>query len=296
MSKSVRGRSFPPPHDDSPPTSNHHPNEEQRCRWNRRPKRSNSDRCDYGAEIENIDKLFGLILNELQLLGEYNNTIVCISSDHGEMLGDHGDIGKSVPWEASTSVPLVCMGPDSFGIVRGKVINTPVSTMDLASTFLDFAGVSPHPGMTSVSLRKFLTDTDAVPNASTYRSTVSSGLQDSFDANFRSEMPEVTGTNGRETMEKSSASYSWRMLVEVETGLKFICCKGQCPGAPSTVPTPNAEYMELLYNVTADPFDMHPLSGTDEYADAMDRLRVQLPITPYFHCSKRNASAHEKMA
>jgi arylsulfatase A-like enzyme len=189
----------------------------------------------------------------------------------------------------------VCMGPHSFGIVRGKVINTPVSTMDLAATFLDFAGVSPHPGMTSVSLRKFLTDMDAVPNASTYRSTVSSGLQDSFDANFRSEIPEVTGTNGRETMEKSSISYSWRMVVEVETGFKFICCKGQCPKAPSTIPAPNAEYMELLYNITADSFDMHPLSGTDEYADAMDRLRVQLPITPFFHCSKRNVSAHEKM-
>jgi arylsulfatase len=96
MSKSVRGRSFPPPHDDSPPTSNHHPNEEQRCRWNRQPKTSNSDRCYYGAEIENIDKLFGLILNELQLLGEYNNTIVCVSSDHGEMLGDHTGTLESV--------------------------------------------------------------------------------------------------------------------------------------------------------------------------------------------------------
>jgi hypothetical protein len=34
----------------------------------------------------------------------------CISSDHGELLGDHGDWAKSKPWEGATHVPLTCMG------------------------------------------------------------------------------------------------------------------------------------------------------------------------------------------
>lgn len=248
---------------------------------NRDPTRSNTDRCAYGAEIENIDRLFGLILKELQIIGEYNNTVVCISSDHGEMLQDHGDIGKCVPWEGSVSVPLVCMGGP---IVKGKAIHQPVSTMDLAGTFLDFAGVSPHPGMTSVSLRQFLTNRDDVPNALTYRPTVSSGLQLLSEDNYFTRS-ELLG-RARQAIEKPHPEFSWRMAVEVETGFKFICCKGTCPGAPSTVVPSSNEYMELLYDVTADPFDMQPLSGTDEYTSAMDRLRLQLPKTPDFDCSK----------
>ena len=43
------------------------------------------------------------------------------------MLGDHGDVDKSKPWEGSAHVPLMCMGP---GIVEGQTVTTPVATMD----------------------------------------------------------------------------------------------------------------------------------------------------------------------
>ena len=42
--------------------------------------------------------------------GETDKTVVCIASDHGEMLGDHGDVDKSKPWEGSAHVPLICAG------------------------------------------------------------------------------------------------------------------------------------------------------------------------------------------
>ena len=79
----------------------------------------------------NLDQLFGKILNQVN----EENTIVCYASDHGEMLSDHGDVGKTMPWSGSVSVPLACSGP---GIAKGKIVTRPVSTMDLAATFLDF--------------------------------------------------------------------------------------------------------------------------------------------------------------
>merc|ERR1712048_661299 len=98
-------------------------------------------RCNYAAEIENLDRLFGLVLDKVQHLGEMGQTLVVISSDHGEMLGDHNTGGKSKPWEASAFVPLVAFGgSDSIGIPAGEVRSSPVATMDLAGTFMDYAG------------------------------------------------------------------------------------------------------------------------------------------------------------
>ena len=74
--------------------------------------------------------------------------------DHkGEMLGDHGDVDKSKPWEGSAHVPLMCSGP---GILAGKTITSPVATMDMAGTFMDYADASPEPHMTSRSFRPLL--------------------------------------------------------------------------------------------------------------------------------------------
>ena len=67
------------------------------------------------------------------------------------MLGDHSDWGKSKPWEGSAHVPLVCSGPSA--LVRRQMVRYPVTTMDLAATWLDFAGVPlTSSGMTAVMM------------------------------------------------------------------------------------------------------------------------------------------------
>ena len=132
-------------------------------------------RCNYAAEIENLDRLFGLILRQVEARGDLDSTVVCVASDHGEMLGDHGDVDKSKPWEGSAHVPLACMGP---GITAGAVIDIPVATMDMAGTFIDYAGATIASGMSTRSLRPLLENrSNAVEH---YRSFVSSGL-----SNFR---------------------------------------------------------------------------------------------------------------
>lgn len=101
-------------------------------------------------------------------------TIVCVSSDHGEMLGDHGDTAKSRPWEPSSVVPLVCAGP---GILPQRTVGLPVATLDLSATFLDFAGIPTAGlglGMSAVSLRGLLEA--RVGAIASYRPFVQSGL------------------------------------------------------------------------------------------------------------------------
>ena len=86
------------------------------------------------------------MIAEVAARGDDENTVICIASDHGEMLGDHGDVDKSKPWEGSAHVPLMCKGP---GIAKGKTVASPVATMDMSGTFIDYAGATPAAGMTT---------------------------------------------------------------------------------------------------------------------------------------------------
>ena len=85
--------------------------------------------------------------------GELDNTIVVYSSDHGEMLGDHGRWGKSVWYTPSTGVPMIVSGP---GIRQNLRSDALVSLHDLAATFLDYAAAPPLPDSDSHSLQSVL--------------------------------------------------------------------------------------------------------------------------------------------
>lgn len=110
-------------------------------------------RRNYAAMVENIDRWVGAFLQAVQDRGELEQTIVVYSSDHGEMLGDRGLWAKSQPWQPSIGIPLIVVGP---GVAAGVRCAAPVSLMDLAATFLDYAGVSRPEDMDSLSLRPLL--------------------------------------------------------------------------------------------------------------------------------------------
>ena len=95
----------------------------------------------YGM-ISLIDHNVGRIMLTLAELGLDKNTIVIYSSDHGDWLGDHGLILKGpMHYEGLVRVPFIFRGP---GVPEGKVVNEPVSTLDLGATFYDYADVVPR--------------------------------------------------------------------------------------------------------------------------------------------------------
>ncbi|MAF11210.1 choline-sulfatase [Candidatus Poribacteria bacterium] len=137
-------------------------------------------RRNYAAMVENIDTWVGRCIDELERRGELDNTIIVFSSDHGEMLGDRERWGKSTPYQPSVGVPLVVAGPR---IARGAVRHGPTTTLDLAATFLAWAGVRPPADMQSVSLVSALAPDGALP-----RDVVLSGLGDwrvAFDGRWK---------------------------------------------------------------------------------------------------------------
>lgn len=110
--------------------------------------------ANYYGMISQIDHNVGRILATLDDLGLTENTLVFYSTDHGDMLGNHGLYLKGpTPYEDLMRVTMVARGP---GIAAGKVINEPVSTLDMAATFYDHAGIAAPCEMQSRSLRKLL--------------------------------------------------------------------------------------------------------------------------------------------
>ncbi len=91
------------------------------------------------AMIEMIDDGVGRILSSLEQRGDAENTWVIFTSDHGELLGDHGLLHKGPPpYRQLTEVPLLMRGP---GIAEGEIVNALTSHIDLAPTILELADV-----------------------------------------------------------------------------------------------------------------------------------------------------------
>jgi len=110
-------------------------------------------RRQYCAAIELIDDQVGLLMDALEQRDMLDNTVIIFSSDHGEMLGDHGLYTKTFPYEASIRVPLIVSGP---GLPRGSPVDTLVELIDVNPTICDCAGLLPQEDIDARSLLPIL--------------------------------------------------------------------------------------------------------------------------------------------
>jgi len=117
-------------------------------------------RQNYAAMLDNIDRNIGLLLEELRQLGQYEDTVIIYSADHGEMLGDRNRFFKSVPYRPSVHIPLVISGPE---VLENHICDELVQLHDLAATITDFCGLSMPEGTDARSLRPLATHKDALP-------------------------------------------------------------------------------------------------------------------------------------
>ncbi|MHB0935930.1 MAG: sulfatase family protein [Armatimonadota bacterium] len=131
----------------------------QRHQYDMTPEEVAVTRRQYSASCALIDDEIGRILKAVEARGMLGDTVVVFSSDHGEMLGDHGFYTKSKPYEASLRLPLIAVGP---GIRKGVVSDALVELIDLNPTLCDFAGLPPQPDIDARSLAPLLRgETDA---------------------------------------------------------------------------------------------------------------------------------------
>ena len=93
----------------------------------------------YYAAITALDDQVGRLIKTMDDLGLSDNTIVLVTSDHGDMLGSHGMRRKRKPHDESSRIPGIIRWPGR--IPAGRVVDTLFSHIDMPPTLLSLAGL-----------------------------------------------------------------------------------------------------------------------------------------------------------
>jgi len=109
----------------------------------------------YDAEIHWVDRHVGAVLDMLRQRGLLENTVVCVTSDHGDEFFEHGSIGhRSTLYPELLHIPLILRLPGAAG--GGLRVPELVRIYDLAPTLLDLCGMDGLPEAAGRSLRPLL--------------------------------------------------------------------------------------------------------------------------------------------
>lgn len=206
----------------------------------------------YDGAIAYLDEELEGLFEELQRRGVLENTVVIVTSDHGEEFAEHDDIMRHANslYRPTLQVPLVIFGPD---IPAGVRIDKPVSVRDLAATAVELAGISQHP-FPSASLSRFWGE------------------------------PQTDSGHGEGVTENPPADL---VLAELTTAMG-----GRLPSWQHMLAAISAEYhyilredgQEWLFHVEGDPWEQQDLAQQPEHRTLLleYRARVQPDAGKYF--------------
>ncbi|MBL1065937.1 sulfatase-like hydrolase/transferase [Streptomyces sp. 7-21] len=191
----------------------------------------------YLGQIRRVDEGLGRLFDALRSMDLRSNTIVAFTSDHGNHFRTRNDEYKRSCHDGSLRVPLALCGP---GFDGGRVIDRPVSTLDLPPTLLDAAGIEVPGDMDGRSFLPLVTRPDAPWPDEVYCQV------------SESEVGRVIRT-GR-----------WKYYVTA-------------PGADAWADAGAERYVETaLYDLANDPYELDNLIGLASHRDVADDLRQRL--------------------
>jgi arylsulfatase A-like enzyme len=122
----------------------------------------------YDGEVAWSDELVGRLDTALTEAGIRDDTLLVVTSDHGEALGEHGETGHGYfVYETTLRVPLIFRGP---GIVPGLRLEVTARSVDLFPTILDLLGLAQPEGLhvSGRSLAEAIRGDDAPPQEVSY--------------------------------------------------------------------------------------------------------------------------------
>ncbi len=121
----------------------------------------------YYGLIEHLDEQLAPLIAEFKTRSSKAGRawIIVVTSDHGEMLGDHGYFRKCEPYEGSANIPFLFAASESFGLRRGVKSQQPAGLEDIMPTLLELAGVA-RPGLV-----------DGFSHAATLRDSAANGRE-----------------------------------------------------------------------------------------------------------------------
>ena len=217
--------------------------------WDNRPKQNVPENeltlvsDAYDDCIAYLDSQIGKLIDELERRGVLDNTLVIITSDHGEELGEHRLYGHARSlYSQEVHVPLMILAPGDGA--AGRIVADPVSLRDLPATIVDLLGASgdsPFPGS---SLARYWKPGPGQHDPSTPAVLSEVALRDKVSKN-----------------ENRAPAWRGPMMSIVAHGKTYIR---------------NADGREELYDILSDPADSRDLVGSTDSTDSLARLRDTL--------------------
>ena len=204
------------------------------------PRRIALARDAYDRCIAYLDAELGKLIAELERRGEMDRTLIVVTADHGEAIGEHGLYGHGCSlYLPELHVPLLVVAPGRAP--AGRVVSTPVTLADLPATVVDLidpAARSPFPGRTLAA-----TWSD---RASSTRAPVIAELD---------EPPDADPNKG------SSPVCAGPLRTLIDDQFHYIR---------------RADGREELYRTTTDPAEREDLGSVPRFAATLDRFRALL--------------------
>jgi arylsulfatase A-like enzyme len=196
-------------------------------RMNLAPEAMLSMRAAFYGLLNHVDDQLRRLINPIQGLRHNRDTIIILTSDHGEMLGDHYRFRKSVAYEGAARVPFLLSAPPQFGIGKGRVVDAPATHADIMPTLLDMLGIPVPASVDGLSLYPLM----------------------------RGETPPA-----------------WREALHIEHAPNHQCLTD---GRDKFIWSPR-DGLEQLFDLTADPRELHNLADDPSAADRVASWRARL--------------------
>lgn len=122
-------------------------------------------RATYYGLMSEVDAHVGQVCDYLKQTGQWDNTLVILTSDHGEQLGDHHLLGKLGYFDQSFHIPMIVRDPsESANLTRGKIVRHFTETVDTMPTILEWMGLPIPRTCDGESLLPFIHSADAPAN------------------------------------------------------------------------------------------------------------------------------------
>jgi arylsulfatase A-like enzyme len=112
-------------------------------------------RAVYLGLAAEVDHHLGRLLDWLRATGQDDDTLIVVTGDHGEMLGDHFMWGKETVYDPAFRVPLIIRDPRNRA-AAGQVVEALTESIDIAPTILEWLGRQPPPAFNGRALTPFL--------------------------------------------------------------------------------------------------------------------------------------------
>lgn len=212
-------------------------------------------RCiaNYWGLCSQVDHHFGRILDALERAGQFDDTLIVFTSDHGDMMGAHRMIAKGVMYEESARIPLLVKLP---GQRESRRIEHSVSQVDLVPTLLEAMDVTPRCDLDGTSLLDACQG-GTEPN----RDVALVWHSDDGHDNGNKPIPGMSALNG----------------VDDAAAERHLRSESRCLVTPDRWKIVRSEFGEFeLYDLTSDPYELSNLASDPAHAGRRDELSARL--------------------